>query len=86
MVKDFSREPVVCLFVCLFVLAALRHMEFLAQGSDPSHSHKPSRSCGNTGSLTHSAGLGIEPAFQCFQDTAYPIGPWQERLEGTSLI
>ena len=38
------------------------------QGSDLSQSHDLSHSCGNMGSLTHCARLGIEPASQCSQD------------------
>ena len=36
-------------------------MDFSSQGSDLSHSCNLSLSCGNAGSLTHCAGLGIEP-------------------------
>ena len=53
-------------------LAGLRHMEFLGQRSDVSHS------CSNARSLTHCAGPGIESATQCFRDTANPISPQQE--------
>ena len=49
-------------------------MEFPGKESDPSHS------CGNTGSLTHCAGLGIEPASQSSQNAAYPVAPQQELL------
>lgn len=42
-------------------------MELMGQGLDPSHSLKLSHGCGNTRSLTHSAGLGIEPPFQSSQ-------------------
>ena len=48
-----------------------QHVDFPGQGSDPSHS-----SCGNAGSLTHCAGLGIVPAAsQCSGDTSDPIAP-----------
>ena len=43
-------------------------MEFPGQGSDLSRSFSLSHSGGNTGSLTHCTGLGIEPAFRCSQD------------------
>ena len=33
---------------------------------------------GNTGALTHRAGLGIEPATQRSQDAAVPIVLWRE--------
>ena len=36
--------------------------------------------CGNTGSLTHSAGPGIKPVSHSFQDTVDPIAPHQECL------
>ena len=54
-------------------MAAPRHMEFLGQGSDPSHSHHLRPSCGHAGSLTHCAGLGIEPLSQCCRDIANPL-------------
>ena len=43
-------------------LAALQHMEFLGQGSDPNPG------CDNSRSLTHCARLGIEPESQCSRD------------------
>ena len=49
-----------------------RHMEFLGQGSDLSHS------CGHTGSATHCAGLGIKSEPQSSQDAADPITPQWE--------
>ena len=39
----------------LFFLAAPWHVELPGQGSDPGHSHKPSWSWSNAGSLTHYA-------------------------------
>ena len=58
-------------------------MEFLGQGSDPSHSCDLLRSCGN--SLTHCARLGIKPVSQCFRDTADPIAPqWKLLLRVSS--
>ena len=50
-------------------------MEFPGQGSDPSHSCD--LSCGNAGSLTHSAGPGMEPASQGSQDATDPVVPQQ---------
>ena len=51
-----------CLFVCFcgVFLAALHHMEFLAQGSDSSHMHDLSHSCSNAGPLILCARPGIE--------------------------
>ena len=66
-------------------LAAPRPMEFISQGSDLSHSHKLFYSWGNTGSLTHSAGAGIEPVSQCSRGTPDPDGP-QQHSEFISLI
>ena len=43
-------------------------MEFLGQGSDPSHSHDPSHGFGNTGSLTHCSGPEIKLLLQSSQD------------------
>ena len=54
--------------------------KLLGQGSDLSHSHNLSRSCGNAGTLTHCTRLGIEPATQCSQDAADPIIPQREIL------
>ena len=62
-------------------LATPWHTDFLGQGSDPSRSRELRRSCGNTGSLTHCAGLGIEPVSQCFQDAADPVVPQWECLK-----
>lgn len=53
-------------------------MELPGQGSDPNHSWHLGRTCSAAGSLTHWAGLGIEPASHCSQDTANPVAPWQE--------
>ena len=66
--------------VYLSVLAAPWHMEFLDQGSDPSHSCDLSHSCSNAGSLTHCARPGLEPASQRSQDAANPIVPQPELL------
>ena len=63
---------------CFLFLAAPWHMEFLGQGSDPSHSCKPSCICDNSGSLTHCSGPGIEPMSQCPQNASNPIVTQQE--------
>ena len=59
-------------------LAAPWHEASFGHGSDPSPSCDLYRSCGNRGSLTHRAGLGIEPVSRCSRDTANPIAPLQE--------
>ena len=56
-------------------LAAPWHMKLLGQGSDPSCSLDLSCNCGNAGSLTHCARLGIESVSQCSQDAADPLVP-----------
>ena len=63
-----------------FFLASPRHMEFLSQGSDTSHSCNLSYSFGNSGYLTHCAGQGIKPAPQCPQDVVDPVAPQGELL------
>ena len=50
-------------------------MEFPGQGSNLSRRCDLNHSCGNRGSLTHGAGLGIEPASQRSQDATVPIAP-----------
>ena len=68
-------------FVCLLAfLAALWHVAFLGQGSDPSISCNLCHNCGNTRFLTHCAGLGIEPVSQCSRDATDPIVPQWELL------
>ena len=78
-----------CFFFFFFfpfsLLAALLLMVLPGQGSDPRLSHDLSRSGSNTGSLTHCAGQGIEPATQCSQDTAGPFAP-QQKLLGCLLV
>ena len=70
------------LFCFIFSFGAtLQPMEFLGQGSELSHSHDLSCSCGNAGSFTHCARLEIKPATQFSQDTADPVAPQQELLE-----
>ena len=56
-------------------LAAPQHMEFLGQGSDPSHSCDLSRNCGNAGSLIYCAGSGIESTSQCSRNATNPLAP-----------
>ena len=60
-----------------FSFLATWHTEFLGQGSDPNHNCDLRHSYSNAGSLTHTAGLGIEPASQCSRDTSNPVAPQQ---------
>ena len=53
-------------------------MECPGQRSDPSHGCDLSHSCGNTISLTHCTGPGIEPVSQ---DATDPFAPQQEFQE-----
>ena len=55
----------VCLLWLFYFLAASQYMGFLGQRSDLSHSCDLYYSCINDRSLTHCAGLGIKPVFQC---------------------
>ena len=64
------------LFYCVFV-AAQWPVEFLGQGLDLSHSCNLC-SCSNVRSLTHCAGMGIEPASQWSRDTTHLVGPQRE--------
>ena len=60
-------------------------MEFPGQGSDPSHTFSLCCRCGNSGSLTHCAGLGIKPASQRYRDSASlgtPISTFKKRWRG----
>ena len=59
---------------------APQHVEFLGQGSDPSHRCDLSCSCSNVASLTHRVGEGIKPVSQRSQDAVDPIVPQQELL------
>ena len=69
-------------FILFFpFLAVPWHIEFPGQELDQSWSCDPSHSCGNVGSLTHCARVGIEQASQCSQDAAHPVVPQQELLE-----
>ena len=54
---------------------------FPDQGSDSTHNCDLRRSCSNTASLTHYAGLGTEPGSQNSQDTASPVALQQEHLQ-----
>ena len=68
------------LFIYFFFLAAPRHIAFLGQGSDPSHSCNLSQIFGNARYLSRCARPGIEPSSQCSQDAANPVAPQQELL------
>ena len=59
-------------------------MELPGQGSDLSHSRDLGHSC-NARSLSHCAGLGIEPASQRSQDAAHPILPQREFLHAENF-
>ena len=61
-------------------------MEFPGQGSDLSCRPNLSHSYGSAGSLTHCAGLGIEPTSQCSQDAANPFAPQRELLPSSLLM
>ena len=63
-----------------FILATLRHMELLGQGSDSSHSLDLSHNCGNARSPTHWARQGMELESQCSQDATDPAEPQREFL------
>ena len=66
-------------FSFFFLFDPPRHMEFLGQGSDLSHSCDLCHSGGgNARSLIHCAQPGIEPASHCCRDTTIPIAPQQE--------
>ena len=70
------------LFVAVAVsfLTSLQYMEFLGQGSDPSHSCDLHHGYGDTGSATHCAGPGIKPVSQCSRDATDPVAPQRELL------
>ena len=76
-------ETDIFMFVFSF-LTALWHMDLPYQRS------YLSCSCGNAGSLTHYARLGMAPASQSSQDTSDPVVPQQELevdiLKGTVLV
>ena len=64
-------------FFSLFFFGHPRHLEFPSQGSDPSHSCHLCCSCGNARSLTHCAGLEMEPLFQlqrCCHSSCATVG------------
>ena len=52
-------------------------MELRSQGLDPIHNLNLSHRYGNPGSLTHCAGLGINPVSQCTQGAPNSIAPQQ---------
>ena len=54
--------------------------KLLGQKLNSSPNYNLHHSCSNAGSLTHCAGLGIEPAFQRSSDAANPVVPQRERL------
>ena len=69
----------ITMFYLIFFGGAIpQHMEFSDQGSDQSHSCDLHHSCGNSGSLTHCARLGIKPASQCGRDAADAAALQQE--------
>ena len=63
------------MFVCFpFLFFGFpKHVEFLGQGSDSSHSCDLSRSCSNAGSLTHWVRPGIKPASLCAEIPWIPL-------------
>ena len=63
------------LFVCLFFLAALQHMEFMGQGSDLSHSCDLYCSYSNARSFSPLCRPGIEPVSWYCRDRVDPVGP-----------
>ena len=69
-------------FLFFSLLAALWYVEFPGQGSHPSSSCDLS---GDSGSLTHCTRPGIEPEFQCSQDTADSIVAQLELKNGYYL-
>ena len=58
--------------------AAPRHRELLGPGSDSTRRCHLRHSYGRAGSLTHSAGPGMEPGSQHSQDAANPVPPLRE--------
>ena len=74
--RGYWKIPRVFLFLLLLLLsflAALRHVEFLDQGSDQSCSFNLSLGCGNARFLAHCAWPGMEPLSQRSQDAIDPI-------------
>ena len=65
-------------FFLFFFWSPCSILELLGQGSNQSHSRELSHNCDNARSLTHCAGLGIEPISQCSQDVANPAAPQQD--------
>ena len=64
----------------LFFFDCPAAMDFQGQASDLNRTYDLSHNCGNAGSLTHCARLGIEPVSQSSQDAANPVTPRQELL------
>ena len=61
------------MFFAFSFLAALKHVEFLGQGSDPNHSHE--------------AAAGMEPETQQSQDATHFIVPqWELLLNGLKYV
>ena len=75
--------PSLSFFLCL---VALWHVELLGQGSDPGCSHDLGCSCGNAGSLTHVAGLGVSPASSAPRMLLIPYGTAGTPLPPPSLV
>lgn len=82
--KKWQKSKTLKIIVIFFFsfLAALRQMEFLGQGSDPSHSFDLHCSCGNTRTFNPLfwEGSGTCVLALCFRDTSSPIVPQQELL------
>ena len=72
-----QRTGFVVYLICYghFFWATLHPMELLGQRSDPSRSFNLHHNCGNAGSLTYCAKLGIQPASQCSRDASDPVVP-----------
>ena len=90
-----ARAAAVGFFFFFFFGLPAWHMGFPSQGSDLSHKCDRSRSCGNAGSLTHCAGLGIEPVSQHSRGPTIPLhhsrSSWSQILNpqhpsGNSLL
>ena len=77
----YKLNKILILFFSFPFLATLWYIDFPGQGSGLSHSLDPSCSCGNTVSLIHCVGLGIEPASQYSPDATDPIEPqWNSKI------
>ena len=60
---------------CFLFWATPWHMEVLGSGIILKLQLQPMCSCSNAGSITHCAGLGMEPASQGSRDTTNPVAP-----------